>query len=37
MRRSKHAIAVDKGKKAKRKTKKGLAANRSDKDRRKRI
>jgi hypothetical protein len=36
-RRSKRAIAIDKSKKAKVKTKKGIPANRSDKDRRKRI
>jgi hypothetical protein len=35
--RSKRAIAIDKSKKAERKTKGNLPANRSDKDRRKRI
>ena len=37
VRQSKHAIAVDRGIKAKIKAKRGSPANRSDKDRRKRL
>lgn len=37
VKQSKHAIAVDRGIKAKIKAKKGSPANRSDKDRRKRL